>query len=395
MEMNKQIRFLKALSFLHIGGKAIILPFLPLFLHYQQFSSIEIGTVMGVAPIISIIAQPIVGFVSDKYKNIKGILIILYLAVIASSFGLFFTGDFWVVFLSFVLLHFALSPCSPLIDSMSLKSLGAERRHEYGKIRLWGSLGFAVTAGISGPILVWIGIEQIYILFWFIMLATIFLISFLKDETQSSESVDLKSVGKVFKNKSFVIFLLLCLLIMIPHRTNDTMIVLHLENLGATTFMIGMAWALAAISEVPVFYYLTKKIMAFNHLFLLGLIAALYTLRWLLYGMIESALIVTLLQLSQGITFGLFWLVALQTAVRFIPNHLRSTGQALLASVCFGLGGAIGGTTGGWIFDSFGSLAMYRMMALICLGATICIFLFYRASLQKTEFATNKSKLSH
>lgn len=251
METNKQITFLKALSFFHLGGKAVILPFLPLFLHNQQFSTVEIGTIMGVAPIISIIAQPFIGFLSDKYKTIKGLLIVLYFSVIAASFGLFFNGEFWIVFLSFLLFHFALSPCTPLIDSMSIRSLGPKRRHEYGKIRLWGSVGFAVTAGVSGPLLAWIGLDKIYILFWVVTLSLIFLVLFLKDQNQSSEPVNLKGVGEVIKNRPFVMFLLLCLLVMIPHRANDTMVVLHLENLGATTLMIGMAFGLAAISEVP------------------------------------------------------------------------------------------------------------------------------------------------
>lgn len=379
---NKQITFLKALSFIQASSKAIILPFLPLFLSYQSFSPVQIGTIMGVAPMVSIIAQPFVGYLSDKYKTIKKILILLYFLVIAVSFGIFFSGQFWIVFLSFVLFHFAQSPCTPLIDSMSIKSLGEKRRHEYGKIRLWGSAGFAATAGISGPILTGIGIEKIYILYWLLALTTVFFICFLKDQNQSSKPVSLKGVGEVVGNKPFVVFLLLCLLVMVPHRMNDTMVVLHLENLGATTFLVGLAWGLAAMSEIPVFYFLTKKIMEYNHLFLLGLIAVFYTIRWSMYGFIESPYIITFLQMSQGITFGLFWLVALQTAVTFVPNHLRSTGQALLTSVCFGLGGAVGGTVGGWIFDSYGSLVLYRIMAIVTLVAAIWIFLSYRSSLQ-------------
>lgn len=368
---------------MHFGGKAIILPFLPLFLYTQDFSSVEIGTIMGVAPLVSIVAQPFVGFISDKYKTIKKVLITLYFAVLAASFGIFFSGEFWVVMIAFLLFHFALSPATPLLDSMSIKSLGPEKRHEYGKIRLWGSIGFAITATISGPILLWIGLEKIYVLFWIVTLLMIFLITFLKEQNQTSTPVNLKGVREVAGNKSFVLFLLLCLMIMIPHRTNDTMVVLHLENLGATSVMVGMAWALAAISEVPVFYYLTNKIKEYNHLFLLGIVASIYTVRWLLYAFIASPLAITLMQMSQGITFGLFWLIALQTAVQFVPEHLRSTGQALLTSVCFGIGGAIGGTAGGWVFDALGASIMYQIMALFTLSAAAWIFLSYRSSLQK------------
>lgn len=376
MKENKQITFLKSLSFMHYGGKAIILPFLPLFLYGQGFTSIEIGTIMGVAPMMSIIAQPLVGYFSDKYKTIKFVLIMLYFFVFAASFGIFFSGSFWIVFLAFLLFHFSLSPATPLLDSMAIKTLGQERRHDYGRIRLWGSIGFAITATTSGPVLLWIGIDKIYVLFWIITLLTIFLISFLKEQNHSQKPVTIQGVRQVTGNKSFILFLLLCLLMMIPHRINDTMIVLYLENLGATSVMIGLAWAFAAISEVPVFYFITKKILQYNYLFLFGFIAFLYTIRWLLYAFVPSPYFITVLQLSQGITFGLFWLVALQTAVKFAPEHLRSTGQSLLTSVCFGLGGAIGGTLGGWVFDYFGSSVMYQMMAFLsftALGWTIFI----------------------
>jgi PPP family 3-phenylpropionic acid transporter len=379
---TKQITFLKGLSFLHIGGKAVIIPFLPLYLYYHDFSSIEIGTIMGVAPLISIIAQPMVGYLSDKYNTIKNILLLLYVSVIGASFGIFYSDQFWIVFVSFLLFHFALSPCTPLIDSMTVKSLG-KNRGEYGKIRLWGSLGFALIASISGPILNWIGIDKIYILFWITVLATIVLISFLKDQNQAAEPVNLKAVKEVLNNRYFMVFLLLCLMVMVPHRMNDTMLVLHLEHLGAATMMIGLAWALSAFSEVPVFYFLTKHIMKYDFLFLLGVVASLYSVRWILYGLIDSPFLITILQLSQGITFGLFWLVALQTAISVIPNHLRGTGQALITSVSFGIGGAIGGTGGGWIFDQFGSSAMYFLMAVMTFTASLVIFAVYRTARQK------------
>jgi PPP family 3-phenylpropionic acid transporter len=392
---KKDILFLKGLTFLHFGGKAIILPFLPLFLLARGFSLVEIGTIMGVAPLVSIVAQPVVGYVSDKYKTVKKILIILYFGVAAASFGVFFHASFWVVFVSFLLFHFALSPATPLIDSMTLKTLGPNK-HEYGKVRLWGSIGFFCIALLSGPILQWVGVERLFLPFLVMTGLTIFALSFLKDGKTSSVPVNLRSVGEVLKNRLFITFLLLCLFVIIPHRMNDIMIVIHLESLGATTFWVGLAWALAAVSEVPVFYYLAKKIKDFNELFLLAFVALLYTFRWILYGLISSPYILSLLQISQGITFGLFWLIAMQMAVRSVPEHLRSTGQALLTSVCFGVGGAIGGTGGGWISDHFGSHLLYQFMAGMTFIATLLIFLFFRYSQRESVVhdAPKKVKLN-
>ncbi|WP_163537874.1 MFS transporter [Gracilibacillus sp. YIM 98692] len=380
MSRKQQIRFLKALTMLNASNKGLILPFFPLFLYYRGFSSFEIGLILGIAPMVSIVAQPFFGFISDKYKTIKGLLILLYFCVIAVSFSIFFVGDFFIVFCSFILFHFVMSPTMPLLDSMAIKSLGKRNRGQYGKIRLWGSVGFATTAIISGPILDWVGISRIYLLFWILILLFISLALFLKDDNHSADPVTLNGLKTIIQNKPFMLFLSLCFLVMVPHRMNDTMLVLHLEGLGATTFLVGLAWALAAFSEVPVFYFLTAKIMQFNHLFLLGCVAFFYTIRWMLYGFIESAEWIVFLQISQSITFGLFWLVALQTAVHFIPNHLRSTGQAILTSTCFGLGGAAGGSIGGSILENYGSDIMYHMMAIVTFVAMIGIFLKYKKS---------------
>ncbi|MGP4041729.1 MFS transporter [Gracilibacillus sp. D59] len=378
MSNKRQIRFLKALTLFNASHKGLILPFLPLFLSFRGFSSVEIGTILGIAPMVSIVAQPFFGYISDKYKTIKGLLLFLYFAVIAISFSIFFSTSFLIVFISFVAFHFVMSPAGPLLDSMAIKSLGSKKRDQYGKIRLWGSIGFAFTAVVSGPILGFIGIRNIYILFWILILLLISLTIFLKDNNHSADPVSLQGVKEVLTNKGFLLFLFLCFLVMIPHRMNDTMLVLHLEDLGATTFLVGAAWALAAFSEVPVFYFLTQKILQFHHLFLLGIVAMLFTIRWLLYAFIQSAEWIVFFQISQGLTFGLFWLVALQTAVSFVPNQLRSTGQALLMSTCFGLGGAVGGTTGGAILDNFGSQVMYQLMATMTFLAMIGIFATYK-----------------
>lgn len=375
MNNRRQSFILKAIHFINNGGKGITIPFLPLFLMYRGFNSVEIGMIMGVAPIVSIIAQPLIGYISDKYKTIKKILIILNIIVFATGFGIFFSEQFVIVFSSVILMHFTLSPATPLIDSMTLHALGEKNRQDYGRIRLWGSVGFCIISLVSGPILFSIGIDKIAILFWFACLVTIAIFLFIEESNETTEPVNLKAVGQVFRNFAFVWALFLSLIIMIPHRVNDTMIALRLEQLGGSEWMIGLAWALCSVSEVPVFYYLSRKIAQYKDLFLLCIVAILYMFRWFFSAIIESAWMLTFLQLSHGITFALFWLVAMQLAVRSVPDHLRSTGQAVLGSICFGLGGAIGGTSGGWVFDHLGASTMYYMMSALTLVAVVLLFI--------------------
>ncbi len=72
MSNKRQMLFLKALTLVNASHKGLILPFLPLFLSFRGFSSVEIGTILGIAPMVSIVAQPFLVTLVISIKRLKG-----------------------------------------------------------------------------------------------------------------------------------------------------------------------------------------------------------------------------------------------------------------------------------------------------------------------------------
>jgi PPP family 3-phenylpropionic acid transporter len=165
-------------------------------------------------------------------------------------------------------------------------------------------------------------------------------------------------------------FLLMVFLLMVPHRMNDALLTLHLKDaLAADDSMISWAWGVATVSEALTFGLLGRYLMKFHEIALLAAVSFLYTVRWLLYGLVEDPIAVISMQASHSVTFAVFWLVSVNYVNRIVPEEFRATGQALLSAVFLGIAGMVGGTAGGWVRDQWGSDMMYLWGSLFALVA--------------------------
>ncbi|MDU2243111.1 MAG: MFS transporter, partial [Paenibacillus sp.] len=79
---------------------------------------------------------------------------------------------------------------------------------------------------------------------------------------------------------------------------------------------------------------------------------------------------ILLIQLLHSVTFGGFFYVGTKLITLLLPRPLRSAGQAVYTFAASGLAGVIAGFWGGWMFQNFGSVVMYRSgVALTLIGA--------------------------
>jgi MFS transporter, PPP family, 3-phenylpropionic acid transporter len=372
--MVKQLQVLRSLTLFYYATNAIILPFLPLLFENRGYSALQIGLLMNIGPFVSMFFQPVWGFISDRMQTIKYIVFVMWTLALIASVGLFETSGFLWAFTFTAAMYFFLNPSTPLMDSLIIKSTQAAGA-SYGSVRMFGSIGFTTVAVSSGYLLLWFGgVENMKYMYWLLWIVPLALLFQLKDEKGGGPRITFSSLKLVVKNKPFLWFLFMVLILIIPHRMNDGLFTIYLSQNGGTGALIGLAWAVAALSEVPTFALLGKFINRFNELAVLGIVALLYTLRWLAYAWVSDPVGLTLLQAAHSVTFAIYWIVAIQYAVRLVPEELRTTGQSLLSAVFLGLAGIIGGMTGGWISEMWGGPAMYLFGAILTTIAAVLFF---------------------
>ncbi|BFT70528.1 MFS transporter [Paenibacillus sp. P36] len=359
LKLDKQIVSLSGVNFFYYASSAILMPYLPLYLQTKGYTAAEIGLLMMIGPFISIFAQPFWGYVSDRFNSVKNIVFLLWVLSLLGSIGLFLTSGFGLTLGFILLLYFFLLPSIPLIDNLVVKST-AVRGMSYGSVRVWGSIGFSGVALISGLLLDELGgVAKMPYFYWVLWIFPFLLLAFIKDEKSSGQRITLSAISIIFKSKSFLWFMLMILIISIPHRMNDALLGLYLNKLGATDSMVSWAWAIAACSEIPVFALINRYIHRYHELTILGIVAIIYTIRWILYSVITDPWVLIGLQVTQMLTFAVLWIVAVQYVVRLLPEQFGSTGQSILAMVFMGLAGIIGGSIGGWLSEQWGGASMY------------------------------------
>jgi MFS transporter, PPP family, 3-phenylpropionic acid transporter len=374
---------LSGFNFVFGSSVAIIVGFLPLFLVGKGFTNTEVGIIFSTGPFISLIAQPIWGFICDKRKNAKAVLLRLLIVSLFLSWGLFISDGFVMNILLMVGFMFFLSPVGPLTDSMTF-SFAKQRGRSYGSIRLWSSAGFAVSSIGIGMLLEKVGLFHIDLFYYAFIILAIFALLFVQDTKLSTAPINKSSVKKLIKNKEFVIFLAVAALAGIPHRLNDSILGLYLNGLGATKGQIGSAWMFASLSEIPVFAVSVLLFRKYHPMFLITVATILYTLRWVAFGYINDPIVISILQVTHGVTFALFFVASLEYISMIVSEEVKATSQTTFAAVFGGIGGIIGSLTGGVLLDRLTpNLVYYASSFISLLSILVAVSILVRVTKQK------------
>ncbi|WP_010651663.1 MFS transporter [Oceanobacillus massiliensis] len=367
---------LKTLFISFHASNTILISFLPLYLQFRGLNGTQIGWVLAIESLASILAQPFWGYLSDKYKTVKRILLICIIGLLIGSTVFFQMDTLPAILITGALFYFFATPVGALTDSLAQRR-SVDLNVSFGSIRMWGSVGFAISSLIVGEVLARFGIQYmswVYLVFGIMALITLFP---LKDVAVDAQPVRIKDISRLIKNKPFLIFLSVIVFITITHRMNDYYMALYITELGGSEGLVGMAWFAGVIAEAAVFALAGFWFRKYHSLIFIIAAALLYTIRWFLYAAVDDPLFVIALQFMHGLTFGVFYTAAFDYVTRLIPKFLQSTGHLLFFSVYFGLSGIIGSLAGGALIESFGGATMYIGMGTLSAVGTLFLIIYH------------------
>ena len=141
----------KLYYFFAYAAMASLVPFLVIYYQSLGLSGSQIGLLTGIPTLISLISTPFWGGLADatsKKRLLLGGAILLSMAMV---WALSNTTVFLWIALVVIFFAFNSAPVMPLVDSSVMDMLG-ERKDLYGKLRLWGAVGW----GSSAPVIGWL-----------------------------------------------------------------------------------------------------------------------------------------------------------------------------------------------------------------------------------------------
>lgn len=359
------------LNFFIYGTMVIFAAFFQIYLQEIGMNKIEIGSLLALGPLISLVANPFWRHSNDRLHNIRNMLLLIMLGILIMGNLVFQVNTYNMMYVAVILLYFFQSPLLSQSNSLILGHIEGTK-HNFNSFRLWGSIGWAVIAVAAGPIIDHSGPYGISILFSVTLLLAISSAAMLKPlaRAQHTPWVTFRDYKTVLLNKYFMGFILLGILVAIPNAMNGIFMPLFITDLGGSKLDVGLAIFLSTIFEIGAFRlldrYLPKKMSALMGC--LTCVSLLFALRWYLMSELTTPLEIILTQIMHSVTFGGFFYVGIQLTALFLPRPLRSSGQAVYALFWSGISGLIAGLLGGFLFQDYGSMVLYKF----AVAMTLC-----------------------
>ncbi|MDZ7371985.1 MAG: MFS transporter [candidate division KSB1 bacterium] len=375
--LNPQGVLLGSVFFLFYFGLSAWLPFFNLYLKSRGFSGAQVGVVAGSYQAVLFFVVPIWGMLADRFGNKRLLMIVLFTAGLL-IWNLRLIADYHLMIGYIILLAAMHHPLGTLSDSLAIGYVKHNPRAAFGQFRLWASLGWALGNLVMGRLLLSRSYTLMFSIAAAFYLAAWLLTDFFREQRSLSEPRSYKEAPRLFMQKQRIAFLLLLTLYGIAISPLYVFINLYYRDIGANNQIIGAAFAVQALSEVPFFLYGRALAARFGSGGLLVFSMVTAVGRLVLYGLIRHPLPALAVGLTSGITYSLFWIAIVDLMHDLTPEKYRSTAQSLLWAFHVGCGVTLGNLSIGLLSDYFHMQKIMLMAAALSAVVTVGMWTYLR-----------------
>jgi PPP family 3-phenylpropionic acid transporter len=354
---------LSGFYFFYFATLGVLVPYWGLYLKSVGYSPQDIGTLIALLMLTRIVAPLVWGWIADHRARRMSVVRAASFFTAVVFIGVFFGTQFWWLALVMLAFSFFWHASLPLVEVSTMNHLGAQPG-AYGRVRLWGSIGFIISVTALGALIDRHG--PWWVLPGLLVLMTgIWLYSLALPESEFKVHVaHPQPFLRTIMRPDVFAFLLACFLMQVSHGPYYTFYSIYLEAHGYSKSVIGLLWAFAVVCEIGVFLLMQRLLLrvALRPVLLASFFLA--AARWLLIGYFPQHLWVLILaQVLHAATFGSFHATAMQMVHRFFTGRHQHRGQAIYGSASFGIGGAVGSYYSGLTWESLGPAATFAIAA--------------------------------
>lgn len=354
---------LSSFYFFYFAVLGALVPFWGPYLRSLGFGASEIGELMAILLGTKLVAPYIWGWIGD-HSGRRMPVIRLASLLAAISFGGVLAGDSYLWLAAVMLLFsFFWNAALPQFEAITLNHLGS-RVSRYGRIRLWGSVGFIAAVLLLGPALEQYGYRLLPWVVWGLLLALWVGTLLVPERRDTRSSHSGGSVLSVLRRPEVIALFIACFLAKASHGPYYGFFTIYLEDAGYGGTAIGALWALGVVAEIGVFLLMPRLLPWAGPRALMLVALVLTTVRWLLIAaFVDKIPVLITAQLLHMASFGLYHAVAVHFIHRFFTGPVQGRGQALYSSLSFGAGGAVGSLASGYLWEDLGASAVFTIAA--------------------------------
>ncbi|MFT7860464.1 MAG: MFS transporter [Sulfurimonas sp.] len=342
--------------------------FIPKVLSGYGYSASEIGILLGAAPLVRFILPFlfIKGLNLDT-KTFERSLVILVLAALAFYLSV---EHFYALLFSNILLGVGLSLILPYIEVISLESIGKER---YGKVRLFGSIGFIVVALVLVEVLTTPSVALV-----FLLALTVFtsLLAYIvskqeakvqKQQQKSKELRDFSIVQDLYLWSGLV-------LMQISFGSFYNFFTIYETDHGIGLDMTVYLWSFGVFVEVGMLFTQGKLLKNYHLLNLIRFSVFATVVRWFLVFAYPTSLgVLFFSQALHALSFALFHSATISYLYQIY--HDKKLAQQFFMGLTYGLGGLTGAVISGYIYEYIPKM-LFLSSSLFALAGFVMLMLY-------------------
>ncbi|HPG32056.1 MAG TPA: MFS transporter, partial [bacterium] len=367
--------YIKIFYFLIYAAMGIYSPFLAVYFKQIGIPEIHIGVFLSVSTGITFLSSTFWGYISDKKQNRNGILLICIIGNTLSIFLFLFSSNYYYVFSMTILAAFFFKPLLPLTDNAALDAVKSDSSfYSYGKIRVWGTIGFLFANFILSFVIEKNGMKWLFILNGILMMISLSIPMLIKKPKIDIEphKLELKNLLYFFK-KHFIIVYISCVLVEITNTVIYGFYSIYLGDLNFNSQMIGLCWGIGVLIEIPIFLFSNRIIELFGiKITMISGICA-HLLKFFVLSEITAAtnnylIWILLLQITHGAFFGLFYAGLVNLIFIASPAKLQNSGQSIFVGSTYSIGAVAGFALNGYIAGKTGFSGMFLLNSILLLS---------------------------
>ena len=350
--------------FSYFAALGVFNPYAPLWFRELGMSTLAIGAMASLMSWTRVVAPYGWGWLGDRPGRRAMTLRWASLAALGAALAMLALQAPPAVAVCTALLFLANGAVVPLSEAALAQHLvrGGQMDHaQYGRVRVWGSLGFIVAVLAMGGLLEALGMGGfpwiVAMAFGMLAIATWRLPPEPVVATEPGESAP---VLDVLRRPAVTWFFITGVRTVLARASVYAFLSLYLDSLGYGKGAVGALWAVAVLVEIVAFWTQGRWFGRVTPHRWLELAAALSVLRFVaLAALGQSMLVLVVAQSMHMVTFAAQHAACIALVNRHFPGALRGRGQALYTTLGYGVSGVLGGVAGGWLSGRHGFDAVF------------------------------------
>lgn len=263
----------------------------------------------------------------------------------------------------------------PQFEAMTLNALGT-RNHDYGKIRMWGSVGFLIVAASYGWLLdrlgndafVWLSLP------WLVLTAAAAWLH--RADPPSPVPLEGTPRERLWRRPGTRRLLGTVLLVQLSFGPFYVFYTLQLQAHGHDGFAVGLLWAIGVVCEILMFWQAPRLVQRFGAHRLIAACIFATALRWVMVAWFaDSFAWMALAQTGHSLSFAAFHAGCMRRMAELFPARRdMASAQGMLSGFSGGIGGVLGAGMAALAWQHGGGTAAF-MAGSVCSVAALALHL--------------------